>query len=146
MAQQDDILQSLLALIQGGGGNQQPRNGQEILQALTQALGGGDADAANTGGDTGDTGDTGGDTGDTGDNQAPTPPDHNLPELPSGQDYHSTTPNYEDMLSLIMGGYGGDRIIGSWAPPSTPQGEQGFWGALGQTASANVQAASRAYT
>mgnify|MGYP003627408616 CR=1 FL=1 len=129
MAQQDDILQSLLALIQGGGGNQQPRNGQEILQAL----GGGDANAANTGGDTGD-------TGDTDDNQAPTPPDHNLPDLPVGQDYSSTTPNYEDMLGLIMGGYGGDRQFNSWAPPGTPQGEQGFYGALGQIESAKVEA------
>ena len=117
MAEQDDIIQQLLALIRGGG-NQltAPRNEQEILAALTEAIGGGEGE------------------------QGPPSP---INEPGEGA---SPAPGYDAALANIMGGYGGDRSFSSWAPPGTPQGEQGFYGALGQVIAANVQAASRAYT
>ena len=113
MAEQDDIIQQLLDLIRSGGQVQQPRNNQEILEALTQVLGGGEGLSS--------------------------------PINEPGEGA-SPAPGYGAASAGLMGGYGGDRSVSSWAPPSSPQGEQGFYGAIGQVQAANVQAASRAYT
>ena len=129
MAEQNDIIQKLLSLIQGGGQDQQPRNEQEILTALTNALGLNQNAAAPGGANPSPAAIP----GPTGPNQEPG----------GGA---SPAPGYTVPLQYIMGGYGGDRGFSTWAPPSTPQGEQGFFGAMGQIEAANVQAAARAYT
>lgn len=121
MAENNDLIQALLQLIQGGGTGGQPRNAQETFQALAEAAAG-NQDEGGGGDDTGI--------------QPPEEPTQFIPEQP----------DYQDLLNLTMPGYGGDRGFSSWAPPASPQGEQGFYGALGQIGASNVQAAARAYT
>jgi len=139
---QNDIIQQLLEVISGGDQQGQPRNTNEILQALTKALGdqGGGVDTATTEPD----------PPDDPVNPAPPPPDPpggigniDIPHNP--YQFYGDLADPNQLLSMMKGGPSYGEVNAGWAPITSPEAAQGLFGALGQAAAAQSTASARAY-
>ena len=134
---QNDIIQQLLKLISGGDQQGQPRNTNEILQALTKSLGdqGGGVDTATT---------------------EPVPPAEPVyPDPPGGignidiphnpYQFYGDLADPNQLLDMMKNNYTIGTVPLPYGGVTSPEEAQGLYGALGQAAAAQSTASARAY-